>query len=141
MARTKGTLIGPNDFTPYLKALLDEYGDEVFHAVVSSAEKTGKESRNKLRTAGGFKNITGRYRKGWRVELTKTRLSAYATVYNATDYQLTHLLEKGHDVKNRKTGPVIGSAGEFPHISTVNDWAIEQFELELAMAIERGNSV
>lgn len=140
MARTKGKLIGVNDFSPYLKELLDEYGDEVFHAVVSSAEKTGKESRNKLRTAGDFSNRSGRYRKGWRAELTKTRLSAYATVYNATDYQLTHLLEKGHDVKNRKAGPSIGHAGSFPHISEVNDWAIEQFELELAMAIEGRNS-
>lgn len=140
MARTKGKVIGPNDFSPYLKALLDEYGDDVFHALIESTEEVTKQSRNKLRTAGGFRNRTGRYRKGWRAEISKTRGGCTGTVYNATDYQLTHLLEHGHDVKTSKSGPVIGQASAFPHISGVNDWAIEQFELALAMAIEGGNS-
>lgn len=136
MARTKGKVIGPNNFSSYLSALLDEYGDDVFHALVESTEEVTKESRNKLRTAGNFRNKTGRYRRGWRAEISKTRGGCIGTVYNATDYQLTHLLENGHDVKKRKSGPVIGHARSFPHISTVNDWAIEQFELALAMAVE-----
>ena len=140
MSRTKGKAIGPNDFSSYLKTLLDEYGDDVFHALVESTEEVTKASRNKLRTAGGFQNRTGRYRKGWRAEISKTRGGCIGTVYNATDYQLTHLLEHGHDVKTSKYGPVIGQASAFPHISGVNDWAIEQFELALAMAIEGGNS-
>lgn len=140
MARTKGKVIGPNDFSPYLKDLLDEYGDDVFHALIESTEEVTKASRNKLRTAGGFQNRTGRYRKGWRADISKTRGGCIGTVYNATDYQLTHLLEHGHDVKTSKAGPVIGHAPEFPHISGVNDWAIEQFELALAMAIEGRNS-
>lgn len=140
MARTKGKVIGPNDFSPYLKALLEEYGDDVFHALIESTEEVTKQSRNKLRTAGDFRNRTGRYRRGWRAEISKTRGGCIGTVYNATDYQLTHLLENGHDVKTSKNGPVIGRARSHPHISEVNDWAMEQFELALAMAIEGGNS-
>lgn len=144
MARTKGKVIGPNDLSPYLKDLLDEYGDDVFHALVESTEEVTKASRNKLRTAGSFQNRTGRYRKGWRAEISKTRGGCIGTVYNATDYQLTHLLENGHIVKNQygetKNPNKKKEVKGFAHISTVNDWAIEQFELALAMAIEGRDS-
>lgn len=41
---------------------------------------------------------TGRYREGWKTEVKEDadgHISAH--IYNATDWQLTHLLEKGHE--------------------------------------------
>lgn len=123
--------IKPADFTHTMNALLKEYGDEVIQITVSAADGTAKEARNKLRanSAGAFKNRTGRYRRGWRANLIKKNTSVLAQVYNATDYQLTHLLENGHDVV--RGGVVVGHAKAYPHIAEVNDWAITAFESEL----------
>ena len=41
---------------------------------------------------------TGDYKKGWRIKQDKARKSII--VHNATDYQLTHLLEHGHVKRN-----------------------------------------
>lgn len=131
MGKTKGRVIGPADFSEYMKALLEEYGDDVFSATVEAEEKVSKEAVSRLKSAGGFKNKLGRYRKGWRAELRKTRTSVLVTIFNKTDYQLTHLLEFGHVL------PQGGRAQAYPHIADVNDWAMEALELEIAEAIER----
>ena len=123
--------IKPKDFTHTMNALLKEYGDVVIEITADAADKTTKEARTKLRSnsAGAFKNRTGAYRRGWRASLQRKNTSVLAQVYNATDYQLTHLLENGHDVV--RGGAVVGHAKEYPHIAEVNDWAINAFESEL----------
>ena len=83
--------------------------------------------------AGAFKNKTGAYRRGWRATLKKNNLGVVARVYNATDWQLTHLLEYGHNVV--RGGKIIGSVDPYPHISDVNNWAIKEFEDELTERI------
>lgn len=132
--------IEPKDFTKVMNELLDEYGADVLSVTVSAADDTSKQARNELRkmSSGGFNDVTGRYRRGWRASLKKSTLSVEATVYNETDYRLTHLLENGHVVKNQY-GETGASAKAFPHISEVNDWAIEQFESKLAEGIEKLN--
>lgn len=136
MSRAKGKTIKPQDFSQYMNALLDEYGAEIVSITIEAADTVSKQSKNKLRqkTTGSFKDITGSYRRGWRAQLRKFNTGVQATVYNATDYRLTHLLEYGHAMRGG------GRSKEFPHIADVNAWAIEQFELALARGIEEANS-
>ncbi len=136
MSRTKGKAIQPKDFSSYMNDLLDEYGAEIVSITIEAADNVSKGARTKLRqkSTGSFKDITGSYRRGWRAQLKKSRIGVFATVYNATDYRLTHLLEYGHAMRGG------GRSKEFPHISDVNAWAIEQFELALARGIEEANS-
>lgn len=128
----KDTRIEPKDFSALMNTLLDSYGAEVKSVAVSAADDVSKEARDKLKSksAGGFQNITGSYRRGWRAVLRKSAIGVDARVYNATDYRLTHLLEFGHQLRNG------GRSEPFPHIGTVNDWAIEQFEKYLSKGLE-----
>lgn len=57
----------------------------------------------------------GKYEKGWRVKLSELRNGdVMAEVWNATDWQLTHLLENGHIIVNKKGG--VGWASGDGHI-------------------------
>lgn len=146
MAKAKGREIQPKDFSKYMNALLEEYGAEVASCTVTAADYASRNARKELmkKTSGDFSDRTGDYRKGWRATLRKTRISVDARVYNETDYRLTHLLEKGHKVKNQYGAPKKEDSKKevdaHPHIAAVNDWAIEQFELLLAEQLERLNS-
>lgn len=61
------------------------------------------------------KGKRGKYAKGWQVKLSELRNGdVLAEVWNATDWQLTHLLENGHIIANKKGG--VGWASAKPHI-------------------------
>jgi hypothetical protein len=96
--------------------------------------KTAARAKKELRTASPKK--TGRYAKGWAVngESEKTRLSGQArsvVVYNRTDYQLTHLLEHGHALRQG------GRAKAIPHIEPVARRTGERFVKAVKAEIER----
>ena len=124
--------IEPKDFSAWMNTLLDEYGAEVAAVTAEAADKASKEARDKLKSksTGSFQDITGSYRRGWRVTFKKTNTGVEARVYNKTDYRLTHLLEFGHQMRNG------GRAKAFPHIAAVNDQAIAQFEKNLKKGLE-----
>lgn len=54
------------------------------------------------------------YKDGWNVKSEKEKNIHEAIVYNAKDYRLTHLLENGHLIVNKKNG--VGWASAHPHI-------------------------
>lgn len=70
----------------------------------------------------------GKYAKGW--EAKKTTKFSYAPEYivrNRTDYQLTHLLEHGHDVIGKDGIRHTGNYGKVPHINKAAKEEVEQF--------------
>ena len=61
-------------------------------------------------------DLTGKYKEGWVVDTKKHKnLWYYATVWNKTSYQLTHLLENGLLIVNKRGG--VGWASRQPHIA------------------------
>lgn len=120
-----------NNLTAQMKKILENYTDEVMHAVADALEETAKESAEELHSAGGFKDRTGRYRKGWTSTVEEHRTFMSATVHNRTSYQLTHLLEFGHAKSNG------GRTKAFTHIATVNAQAEETAIRKITEAIER----
>lgn len=56
----------------------------------------------------------GKYAQGWTVKERKGRQDSSYTVWNETDWQLTHLLEHGHLITNKHNG--VGWASPQPHI-------------------------
>ena len=117
------------------KAIMDmltEYGNDVDGNMEKIVETMGKKGKQALRKESrrALKTDTGEYAKGWQVKIEKGRLKTTATIYN--DHPaLPHLLEYGHEVKNRKNGPVIGQAAPHPHIEPVEKELVETFEREV----------
>lgn len=100
------------------KAILEElknYEGVTEEAAWNGVSDTSKTALQELRSAhpSGFGRYGSwdKYNRGWTVK--KTKRDKTATIHNATDYQLTHLLEKGHAKVNG------GRTRAFPHIAPV----------------------
>lgn len=124
------TVIDAGDFREMMNELLDEYGSQVLEVTEIVAKKTSREARLDLRhvpesVIGG----TGKYTRGWRASFQTDKLSVKATVYNSSEWQLTHLLEYGHQVK--RGGRTVGEAKPIQHIEPVKQWAFDEFEKRL----------
>lgn len=94
------------ELNSYKVQLLDGI-DEVYENISVTALKDIKsESEN-----AGFDNKV--YSKGWTKTVKKNRATGKigVTIYNKKYYRLTHLLEKGHALRNG------GRTRAFPHIS------------------------
>ena len=110
--------------------ILDEYSSDIQESITESAIKVAKQGANELKSSSPKR--TGDYRKGWRVKTTKGKGFVNCVIHNATNYQLTHLLEKTHLKRNGGlTTPKV-------HIAPVEESAIKQYEQEVINAIENG---
>lgn len=104
--------------------LLEEYEDLVEDDVEKVVKKVGKETVKELRETSPRK--TGDYAKGWKAKVTgKSSHGMQVTIHNETDYQLTHLLEKGH----AKRGG--GRVRSIPHIAPAQEKADAMLEEEI----------
>ena len=67
------------------------------------------------------------YKKGWRIKKTSRAL----VVHNATDYQLTHLLEYGHPSRGKGR-----DAEAKPHIRPAENEGIRKYLKKIERAIK-----
>ena len=102
-----------------MEELLDEINRDVEDSAKKNMSTVAKESVQKLRNTSPRQS--GSYAKGWSV---KKQGDMDVIVHNKTDYQLTHLLENGHVVKNKKG--TYGRTNGIKHIAPVEDWAAEE---------------
>lgn len=113
--------------------ILDSYSKEVKRAASNAQDKVAKEAVQKLRNTSPKK--TGSYAKGWTMKREKGRGGIpEVTIHNKTDYQLTHLLENGHVVRNAK-----GEYGRYngiKHIKPVEDWAASELPAEIERELD-----
>lgn len=106
-----------------VRAELEQYASEVQEEVDSAVVRAARRCLAQIRRNSPKK--TGDYRKGWRLRTDKTRLSISEIIHNATDWQLIHLLEFGH--QKASGGRVEGE----PHVEP----AEQQAERELLTEI------
>lgn len=102
-----------------MKELLDEIEKDAKDSMKKGFDTVSKEAVQKLRNTSPKK--TGSYSKGW---TTKKVNETDIVVYNRTDAPLTHLLENGHVVRNKKG--TYGRARPIKHIAPVEEWAEEE---------------
>lgn len=107
---------------------LKEYTTEVEEGLDKAKEKLAKEGVKTLKETSPRrkKGKRRRYAEGWRAKTVGTSW----VVHNATNYQLTHLLEKGHA---KVSG---GRVGAIPHIAPVEDQMIKDYEKEVERVIK-----
>ena len=100
---------------------LKEFNVEVIRTANESIEEVAKEAAQMLKHPGPYQSRTGKYARGWTAGQREKRKSVIEiqgyTVFNKDKkrYQLTHLLEHGHQSRNG------GRVKEFAHIAPVND--------------------
>ncbi len=116
-----------------LQSIFSAFEHHVHTAVDTAAENVAKESVKKLKkTSPNNKRTKGKkYKNGWKNKKTSEGM----TVYNE-QYQLTHLLENGHDVVIN--GEVREHADAHVHIAPVEAWAQDEFPEEFKRQVEKG---
>lgn len=103
---------------------LKYYAADVKEQVEAIQQETAKKLQKNIQRDSPEK--TGDYAKGWKIKREGKKL----IIHNATDYQLTHLLEHGHAKKNG--GRVEGKA----HIRPNEETAIREYIDKIERVIE-----
>lgn len=110
---------------------LQEYKESIDTEVENIANEVGKKAVTELQQKSP-KGARKEYCKGWRLKKEKYNKSIYSVkIYNATDYQLTHILENGHATKNG------GRTKPQPHIKPVEKKYSKEFEEKLKENVRR----
>lgn len=113
------------DLAAQISSELQRYTNLVTEEMETAKTEVAKDLVDELKE--NSPKLTGSYRKGWRVKKVGRKL----VIHNKTDYQLTHLLEKGH----AKVG-----GGRVPakvHIAPAEQRAIEKFVDKVEQAIRQ----
>ena len=98
--------------------ILDEVSKNCKGVLQTESKAVAKEAADKLKNDSPRR--TGKYAKGWKAS---TKDGGYV-VHNATNYQLTHLLENSHVIRNAKGE--YGRSTPQKHIKPVEEWAIDE---------------
>lgn len=113
-----------------IEKILEEYSDEVTEDIKDTVEKVTKAgARTVNQNARSSMDGTGRYARGWRGQVEKTRFTAEGVIYNASLPGLPHLLENGH----AKRGG--GRTRAIVHIKPVEEKLAKEFEQKVRAAI------
>lgn len=116
----KGMCLMAIDIGKEIAKALSTYTQEVTEGLeeikVEEAKETVKEIRSGVDQQGVI--LTGDYRKGW----ARKKVGTAQVVHNRTDYQLTHLLEKGHAKVNG------GRVKAYPHIEPAEQSMIKRYQ-------------
>lgn len=98
-----------------LAEILEDYSETVKDVRDKVFKQTAKEAVQKLRNTSP--HSSGDYARSWTM---KTDRDGAVTVYNKEHYRLTHLLENGHVIRNKKG--TYGRTNGIKHIQPVEEW-------------------
>lgn len=105
---------------------MEEYTEEVKETTADVAMNVSEKAVRMLKAESPKSKNGGTYAKNW----TRTTDKYGITVYNKSPtYRLTHLLEKGHQLK--RGGRKIGEVRAYPHIEEVEQESIKEYVEEL----------
>lgn len=112
--------IKPDELQKVLTDYLENYVEDIEEDVEDTVTEVAKEAKQELVQASPRSGIARKtkYYKGWAIKNGgRTRKKHYygKTIWNRTNYQLTHLLEFGHATRNG------GRTNPQPHIRPVEE--------------------
>lgn len=114
--------------------ILEDYGKKARQVVEASATEASTLCMNQLKNTSPKRAGHGEYARSWSVKKQKGKLGVVNyIVYNKQHYQLTHLLENGHVIRNKKG--TYGRTRPIKHIAPAADTATQRFDLSLRTRI------
>ncbi len=128
--------IKPEELQKAIMEYLEDYVEDIEEDVEDTVTEVAKEAKQELVQISPRSGIArkNKYYKGWAIKNGgRTRKKHYygKTVWNKTNYQLTHLLEFGHATRNG------GRTSPQPHIRPVEEKYGKQFADLLENKIRR----
>lgn len=125
-----------NKMGKVIKDYLENYYEDIENDVIDLTDNITKEAVKDLQNESpkGKGTRDKPYHKGWRRQKVKSGLKnhRYAIkIHNATNYQLTHLLEFGHATRNG------GRTKAIPHIRPIEEKYAKEYEKSITTAIRR----
>ncbi|GAA6514555.1 HK97 gp10 family phage protein [Phocea massiliensis] len=116
--------------------ILEGYSTEVAEEVKEACRQVAQQAKKDIVLKSPKR--TGEYAKGWKVKKEFEDIdNVRFRVYNPKHYQLTHLLEYGHTIKNG-TGRTFGETKARPHIRPAEQMAKQELPRKVKEAIELG---
>ncbi|MCD8338099.1 MAG: HK97 gp10 family phage protein [Lachnospiraceae bacterium] len=113
-----------NEMASAVMESLTEYADLAADEMKKAVQTAGKTVKKEIEATAP--KDTGAYAKSWAVKKVKeTSQSMDVVVYSKTKYQLAHLLEHGHALRNG------GRVKAYPHIAPAEEKGLEKLETEL----------
>jgi len=126
-------------FQQKCEQILADYGEYIWGLTKDVADAVGKAAADavKQNAQTKLKNKPKKYHKGWTYTSEPPRkYHADGWVHNKTDYQLAHLLEKGHVTRNG-TGRTYKPTPAYPHIKEVEEWVEKEFVDAIKMKVSQ----
>lgn len=114
-----------------IQSIFSAFSHSVNTAVDKASETVSKKAIKKLRQASPTGHSKKHYKNSW-----KTKKKSDGTVVYNEQYQLTHLLENGHNIVIN--GEVRGYSPPVKHIAPVDEWVQQEFPEELKRQVEKG---
>lgn len=116
-----GKSISIDDMADAIMEGLQDYAELAESEMKKAVRKTATAVKKEIQETAPVKS--GRYKKSWRSKKTTEKSNAVEyTVYSIDRYQLAHLLEKGHALRNG------GRADGTPHIAPAEEHGAELLE-------------
>ena len=116
-----------------VKEILNEYAEDIQEGMSKEAISNSKQAVADLKKTSPKRPRSGKYARGWTVNTKKGRGQINCTVWNAKEWRLTHLLEKGHINRDGKT-----RTRAIPHIKPVEKKYVNEYEKNVENIIKNG---
>ena len=108
---------------------LQEYADLAAEDMKAAVKKAGNSAKKDIEANAPER--TGAYKKSWAVKTVRENANAMeVVVYSRNRYQLAHLLEFGHALRQG------GRTRAFPHIAPAEERAAEMLVKEVETALK-----
>lgn len=108
---------------------MQEYADLAAEDMKAAVKKAGNSAKKDIEANAPEK--TGAYKKSWAVKTVRENANAMeVVVYSRNRYQLAHLLEFGHALRQG------GRTRAFPHIAPAEERAAEMLVREVEAALK-----
>lgn len=125
--------VSVDDLASAIASELEEYSQDVTDGLKKEVKQVAKECKQEIQQNSPVRKGKqgGRYKRGWVAETAyESREDIRMLVRNKTDYQLAHLLEKGHAKVNG--GRVDGT----PHIGPAEAEAEKKLDAKVKVVVK-----